>query len=172
MLFRSEVRQVLEAYASGKPATGAAEKIETFLKRPEFQGVQDVTRTVEQPSGAGVGVSGEPSGGAVAGAVAQPEPSGMVPAGAPAGDVVGRKEQQPIAVAPEIQAAKDLIGAIDAGGVPLNPAKINNIARDLGLEVKKSAKPEETIQRIRDAVDRASSQPVATEVLQIGRAHV
>jgi len=33
----AEVRQILEAYASGKPAVGAAEKIEAFLNRPEFQ---------------------------------------------------------------------------------------------------------------------------------------
>ena len=33
----AEVKQVLEAYASGKPAEGAAAKIEEFLLRPEFQ---------------------------------------------------------------------------------------------------------------------------------------
>lgn len=33
----AEVKRVLEAYASGKPAEGAAAKIEEFLKRPEFQ---------------------------------------------------------------------------------------------------------------------------------------
>jgi hypothetical protein len=76
----AEVRQVLEAYASGKPATGAAEKIETFLKRPEFQGVQDVTRPVEQPSGGGTEVVGQPSAGAAPGAIGETEPSGVVPA--------------------------------------------------------------------------------------------
>ena len=33
----AEVRKVLEAYASGSPAAGAAAKIEEYLKRPEFQ---------------------------------------------------------------------------------------------------------------------------------------
>jgi len=33
----TEVKRALEAYASGKPAEGAAAKIEEFLKRPEFQ---------------------------------------------------------------------------------------------------------------------------------------
>jgi hypothetical protein len=33
----AEVRRVLEAYASGNPAAGAATKIEEYLKRPEFQ---------------------------------------------------------------------------------------------------------------------------------------
>lgn len=33
----AEVKRILEAYASGKPAEGAAAKIEEFLKRPEFQ---------------------------------------------------------------------------------------------------------------------------------------
>lgn len=37
------------------------------------------------------------------------------------------------AEAPEIQRAIDLIKAIDAGGLPLNPARVNAIARQLGL---------------------------------------
>ena len=91
----AEVKQVLEAYASGKPATGAAEKIEAFLKRPEFQGVSDDTRTVEQPSGAGVGVPSEPSVGAPAGAAEQTELGGVVPAGEVVSDVAGGEGQQP-----------------------------------------------------------------------------
>ena len=43
--------------------------------------------------------------------------------------------------------------------MPLNPAKINAVARNIGLEVSKSAKPEETISRIREAVTRAQPQP-------------
>ena len=94
----AEVKQVLEAYASGKPATGAAEKIEAFLKRPEFQGVSDATRTVEQPSGAGVGVPSEPSVGAPAGAAEQTELGGVVPAGEVVSDVAGGEGQQPSAL--------------------------------------------------------------------------
>lgn len=54
-----------------------------------------------------------------------------------------------VALPPEIQQAKALIAAIDAGGIPLNPARINRIARDMGLEVSLKAPVEETIQRIR-----------------------
>lgn len=52
------------------------------------------------------------------------------------------------------QRAKDLIAAIDAGGLPLNPARINDIARQLGLEVSNKASMPETIERIRQAVRR------------------
>lgn len=51
--------------------------------------------------------------------------------------------------------ARQLIAAIERGGVPLNPARINAIARDLGLEVSRHAPAEETIQRIRQALARA-----------------
>ena len=55
---------------------------------------------------------------------------------------------------PEIQRARSLIAAIDAGGVPLNPAKVNQIARDLGLEVSSRAPVDATIERIRAALQR------------------
>ncbi len=58
------------------------------------------------------------------------------------------------AVTPEIQRALDLLAAVDAGGVPLNPARVNQIARDLGLEVSSRARVDETIERIRAAVRR------------------
>jgi hypothetical protein len=48
-----------------------------------------------------------------------------------------------------------MLQAIDKGGVPLNPTKLNNVGRELGLEISRSAKPEDTIQRIRAAVQRA-----------------
>jgi hypothetical protein len=53
----TEVKNILEAYASGKPAEGAAAKIEKFLQRPEFQ----ITEP-EVPSGR---VDREPVAGAV-----------------------------------------------------------------------------------------------------------
>ncbi len=56
----------------------------------------------------------------------------------------------------ELDRARDLLTAIDAGGVPLNAIKINQIARDFGLEVSKHAPAEDTIQRIRAAVARAA----------------
>ncbi|WP_306603521.1 hypothetical protein [Azonexus sp.] len=50
--------------------------------------------------------------------------------------------------------ARKLISAIDRGGIPLNPAKVNAIARDLGLEVSTRAPVEETIARIRAYLQR------------------
>lgn len=48
--------------------------------------------------------------------------------------------------------AKALIKAIDAGGMPLNAARVNDIARRLGLEVSTRAPMDETIARIRRAL--------------------
>jgi hypothetical protein len=53
------------------------------------------------------------------------------------------------------QRARDLISAIDAGGLPLNPARVNDIARQLGLEVSTKAPMSHTIERIRQALQRA-----------------
>lgn len=54
----------------------------------------------------------------------------------------------------DVARAKLLISAVDRGGIPLNAAKVNAIARDLGLEVSRKAPVEETIQRIRNALGR------------------
>ncbi len=53
------------------------------------------------------------------------------------------------------QRAHALLDAIDAGGLPLNPAIVNEIARQLGLEVSTRAPMDETIQRIRVVMGRA-----------------
>ena len=55
---------------------------------------------------------------------------------------------------PEIIQAQALIRAIDRGGIPLYPAKVNAIGRSLGLEVSKSAPVEQTIERIRACLQR------------------
>jgi hypothetical protein len=54
----------------------------------------------------------------------------------------------------DIQQAQALIAAIDAGGIPLNPLRVNVIARNIGLEVSRRAPVEETIERIRAALRR------------------
>jgi len=54
----------------------------------------------------------------------------------------------------EIAQARALIRAIDAGGVPLNPVRVNAIARGLGLEVSGKARVEDTLARIRAALER------------------
>lgn len=56
--------------------------------------------------------------------------------------------------APEVRRARDLLRSIDGGGVPLNPVRVNAIARELGLEVSKQARMEDTIARIRQALAR------------------
>ena len=54
----------------------------------------------------------------------------------------------------EYARARQLIAAIDRGGIPLNAAKVNAVARDLGLEVSRQAPIADTIQRIRQALAR------------------
>jgi hypothetical protein len=71
---------------------------------------------------------------------------------------------EPRVLTPEVRAATDLIDAIDRGGVPLNPARVNYIARDMGMEVSRSAPVEQTIQRIREAVARAAEPTEAPAV--------
>jgi hypothetical protein len=63
-----------------------------------------------------------------------------------------------VALPPEILRAKEVIAAVDAGGIPLNPGKINEIARNLGLEVSRKAPVEDTVRRIRAAVERGARQ--------------
>lgn len=55
---------------------------------------------------------------------------------------------------PVLQRAQSLLESIDAGGIPLNPAIVNDIARQLGLEVSTQAPMDDTIARIRAAVAR------------------
>jgi hypothetical protein len=57
----------------------------------------------------------------------------------------------------ELCLARDLIAAVDRGGIPLNPARVNAIARNLGLEVSSRAPVEETLMRIRAALARAGA---------------
>ena len=57
---------------------------------------------------------------------------------------------------PDRQRALDLLDAVDAGGVPLNPARVNDIARRLGLEVSTKAAVEDTLARIRAVMEYKS----------------
>ena len=54
----------------------------------------------------------------------------------------------------DYQRAQALIAAIDAGGIPLNAVRVNDIARKLGLDVAATAPVEDTIARIRVALQR------------------
>ena len=63
-------------------------------------------------------------------------------------NLLGRRQ-----AAPSVrQQAAQLIAVIDAGGLPLNAARVNDIARQLGLEVSRHAPVEHTIARIRAAL--------------------
>ena len=55
----------------------------------------------------------------------------------------------------ELRRARELIRAVDAGGVPLNPAIVNQIGRGLGLDVSSKAPIDQTIERIRQALARS-----------------
>lgn len=57
---------------------------------------------------------------------------------------------------PEVRRAHDLIAAIDKGGLPLNPAIVNQIGRALGLDVSSKARIEDTVERIRQALHRVA----------------
>lgn len=73
-------------------------------------------------------------------------------------DWLQRKVQQwrqPHADAPpEVQRARQLIAAVDKGGLPLNPAIVNQIARALGLDVSSRSPIDQTVERIRQALGR------------------
>ena len=58
------------------------------------------------------------------------------------------------APATDRQRALDLIAAINAGGLPLHPARVNHIARGLGLDVSARARVDDTVLRIRAALQR------------------
>lgn len=57
-----------------------------------------------------------------------------------------------------VEQARRLIAAIDRGGLPLNPAKVNAIARGFGLEVSRRAPVEQTVERIRACLRRVDSE--------------
>jgi hypothetical protein len=67
--------------------------------------------------------------------------------------LVGRPPK-PADEPPAVAQARALIRAVDAGGVPLHPGKVNHLARALGLEVSGSARVGDTIERIRQALTR------------------
>ena len=60
-------------------------------------------------------------------------------------------QRKPISVE---RRARDLVKAIDAGGLPLNPFIVNDIARQMGLDVAVNEPMMVTIGRIREALER------------------
>ena len=77
------------------------------------------------------------------------------------GGLFGRIKAACLGTKPQLtdyQRAQALIEAIDAGGIPLNAARINAIARGLGLDVSTTAPVETTLARIRVALQRQAPQ--------------
>lgn len=101
----AEVRQILEGYASGKPAEGAAEKITSYLSRPEFRPVSagSVPGTVE-PSVPPAGVEAEVRGDT--GGAREPVSGPVVSSEAPVEPAVGGTGPVSGALAPEQQVAE------------------------------------------------------------------
>jgi len=144
----AEVKQVLEAYASGKPAEGAAAKIEEFLLRPEFQ-----VAPVEVPSeptaqfDAGRNELSVPSditdgtervGDRGAGELTEPISGGLDEAGLAAGDVDVREEDtgRPLGVketkdVARAEAATEEAVRQQADFVTKNDERTNNILTGL-----------------------------------------
>lgn len=60
----------------------------------------------------------------------------------------------PPETSPERQRAQALLTAVEAGGIPLHPARVNQIAQDLGLAVSREEPVEATIARIRAGLAR------------------
>lgn len=69
-------------------------------------------------------------------------------------DLIQRRQQTRTPASTVEQRAQSLLAAIDAGGIPLNPAIVNDIARKLGLEVSMQAPMDETIARLRTVVNQ------------------
>ncbi len=59
----------------------------------------------------------------------------------------------------DIGRARALIAAVDAGGIPLDPARVRAVAEGLGLEVSRQAPVEDTLRRIRAALARTVDYP-------------
>lgn len=131
------------------------------------------TRTEQGAGGEGAAVSGSTEPATDTAGLETPQRDGVVPSEQNADQLATGEagKPAPVVLPPELQAAKDLIDAVDKGGVPLNTGKLNSIARSIGLEVSKSAKPEETITRLREAVNRATTgAPIGTQTTETVKA--
>ena len=85
----------------------------------------------------------------------------IAPAVAPSPKIVTpivKNETVKTATTSEFQAIQKVLDAIDIGGVPLDAKKLNDLGRAIGLEINKKDKPEKTISRLREALDRHLSE--------------
>lgn len=105
---------------------GALEQIQSVSPaEAPVEGAPDVTRPIEPPSGAGVGVVSQPDTGAAAPGVGAPQPDGVVPAAADVGQPVVGEGAQPSAIvapaAPEVTAPEAVAPAAPEVSVPSVP---------------------------------------------------
>lgn len=153
----AEVKTILEAYASGKPAVGAAAKIEEFLKRPEFQVAETEVPTNERVTTQPISGAVEPSPPSdLAGAgeqrdtgatgIGEPVVGGLAETGLPAGSVVegeaaveptlGTKETKDVAKA---QAATEGAVQQQANFVTQNDTRANEALTGMLREAANAA---------------------------------
>lgn len=136
-----------------RAAESAAREPELGGREPDVSGIGEPA-TTEPVAEAPAAVEPGPVGGTIIPPVSPERDEGVVQPPLEAAPTAPAAELSPIE-----QSAVDLVAAVDAGGVPFNTPRVNAIARGLGLEVSKTAKPEETIERIRSAVERFTYAP-------------
>jgi hypothetical protein len=144
----AEVKRVLEAYASGKPAEGAAAKIEEFLARPEFQ-----VAPTEVPS--------EPTAQFDTGRTELSVPSDLAAGESTVGDRGAGEITEPIS------------GGLDEAGSAANVADVGEAAvgRPLGVkETKDVAKAEAaTEEALKEQADFVSQNDARSNNILIGK---
>lgn len=166
----AEVKSVLEAYASGKPAVGAAEKIEAYLKRPEFQGAENVARPVAEPTGTSTPVAVEPSTTEPTGTAEGTERSGMVPAGQSTEYPAGGEGQQPTTLTEEgAQVGTQTPEAIQAETQGQEPAAAEPIGKRAATDLKKAEEGRVEAKKEQNAFIAANDQRV--DDILTGRLH-
>ena len=135
----AEVRAVLEAYASGKPAVGAAEKIEAYLKRPEFQGAQNVAGPVTEPVGASPELADATGPIAAPGPTETSERSGVVSTEEPAGAVAVGEGPQPGTLTEEgTTNGPQATQAVQAETQGQEPAPAEPVGKRAATDIKKA----------------------------------
>jgi hypothetical protein len=94
------------------------------------------------------------------GPIVSPQGKQSVRASAPKQEAQAKSPAQERArqLSPAQERARQLLDAVDKGGVPSNPILVNKIGRDLGLDISPNSKIQDTIARIRSAVN-VSTRP-------------
>lgn len=147
----AQVKAVLEAYASGKPAAGAAEKIDAFLNRPEFQNVPSDREVITG--------RGEPSVPSPE-RVGEPVASGAEEVGAPVSG--GLDTTEPV-TGPAVQGEE----RVERPLTPKQQAKVEQGVADQNEAIAKNERHVADVldQQLRDA---AESEGIPIEEMRLG----